>query len=362
MHRMNREQFFAAMAGLDEDQLRKALWTLYWRGSAAIRERIEAELAPGDARSRSRDVAPSADPREVLDEVREFVSLARSGSYMAGDRRVSPRERTRWRFTFKRLMTQSRQALLADEIASGAAAVAAMIDLACECRDYDYFHSDDPVEAAGLVVSDEVALLWDRTLRRSGFPVFAKDAAEQLLRWESRFGWTRRGFGRVGEKEAPLADVLARMLPVHDAWITVTDCYLSALDQVVSAPAGSNRSWRTASRRRDGRTQELARWHLLLLDRFADDTDAAGLLDRLVAHPGLGGPELTFLRAMLAHRRGDTDHARSLVHDSLRTLPGHQGFLDFAHEIGAPLPPRARQIAEERLRWDPTGTGVRGGT
>ena len=91
MHRMNREQFFSAMAGLDEDQLRKALWNLYWRGSAAIRERIEAELAPGDARSRSREVARSVDPREVLDEVREFVSLARSGSYMAGDRRVSPR-------------------------------------------------------------------------------------------------------------------------------------------------------------------------------------------------------------------------------------------------------------------------------
>jgi hypothetical protein len=99
-----------------------------------------------------------------------------------------------------------------------------------------------------------------------------------------------------------------------------------------------------------------------LLDRFADDTDAESPLDRLATHPGLGGPELTFFQSRLAHRRGDTDRARSLVHDSLSTLPGHQALLDFADEIGAPFPPRARQIADERRRWDPTGTGVRGGT
>lgn len=43
--RMNREQFFRAASGLDEDRLRKALWNLYWRGTANMRERIEAELA-----------------------------------------------------------------------------------------------------------------------------------------------------------------------------------------------------------------------------------------------------------------------------------------------------------------------------
>jgi hypothetical protein len=55
------------------------------------------------------------------------------------------------------------------------------VELACECREFDYFHSEDPVESAGLVVSDEAAVLWDRTLKRSGFPVFAKDATEQLI-------------------------------------------------------------------------------------------------------------------------------------------------------------------------------------
>jgi hypothetical protein len=97
---MNREQFFRAMSGLDDDRLRKTLWNLYWRGTANVRERIEAELA-GDGRTRSpRAPKPLADPEMVRDEVGEFVELARSGAYLAGNRRVSPRERSRWRFTF----------------------------------------------------------------------------------------------------------------------------------------------------------------------------------------------------------------------------------------------------------------------
>ncbi len=42
MNRMNRVQFFAKVAPLDKDRLRKALWNIYWRGSAKTRERIEA--------------------------------------------------------------------------------------------------------------------------------------------------------------------------------------------------------------------------------------------------------------------------------------------------------------------------------
>jgi hypothetical protein len=41
-HRMNRDEFYAKLAGLDEERLQKALWTPYWRGSAQMRERIEA--------------------------------------------------------------------------------------------------------------------------------------------------------------------------------------------------------------------------------------------------------------------------------------------------------------------------------
>lgn len=93
-NRMNREQFFARLAPLGEDQLQKALWNLYWRGNAAVRERIEAELEPAEAKERKPARAEPPDPVLLLVQVEDFVSLARAGAYLAGNRRVSPRERT----------------------------------------------------------------------------------------------------------------------------------------------------------------------------------------------------------------------------------------------------------------------------
>jgi hypothetical protein len=83
-----------------------------------------------------------------------------------------------------------------------------------------------------------------------------------------------------------------------------------------------------------------------LLDRLAG-SEAEDRLDQLAGHPALAGPELTFLRAWLARQRGDLDGARSLVQDCLQELPGHQGFASFAAEIGADLPPRARELADQ---------------
>jgi hypothetical protein len=80
------------------------------------------------------------------------------------------------------------------------------------------------------------------------------------------------------------------------------------------------------------------------------DSEAEVRLDRLTSHPALGGPELGFLQAQLAHQRGDVSNARSLMHAGFLQLPCHQNFLDFATEIGAPLPPRAQQIVKERSR------------
>ena len=81
------------------------------------------------------------------------------------------------------------------------------------------------------------------------------------------------------------------------------------------------------------------------------DSEAEDRLDRLARHRALGGPELGFLQAQLAHQCGDVSSARSLVNAGLQKLPGQQSILDFATEIGAPLPPRAQQIIEERSRW-----------
>jgi len=92
---------------------------------------------------------PSPDPGLVLGEVTQFAALARSGSYLAGDRRVSPREqRSRWRETFRRLSEEALDALRGEDVETAGAAVTAMIDLACETRECDYFRSEDPLEAA----------------------------------------------------------------------------------------------------------------------------------------------------------------------------------------------------------------------
>jgi hypothetical protein len=41
---MNRDEFYAAIAAHDDARLRKILWTVYWRGNAQLRQRIEDEL------------------------------------------------------------------------------------------------------------------------------------------------------------------------------------------------------------------------------------------------------------------------------------------------------------------------------
>lgn len=347
MNRMNREQFFAQLVGLDEDRLRKALWNLYWRGSATVRERIEAELDPVQHKVLKR-AKETADPEAVLSEVREFSTLARAGAYMGGDRRVTPRERTRWRLTFRRLATEAKGSLAAPDISAGAEALEQLVDLACETRHFDYFHTEDPMEAARFVVSDAVALLWQRLRDSYGFDEFADRAAPQMLRWESRYGWTRGGWGSIPEKESSLACVVSRMLVTPEMWVSFGDSYLAALDHSSADDAARPRSpWRDADFSRGQRTADLAEWHLMLLERLAD-YDAGDRIGKLVEHPALGGPELTYLQARLARQLGDIHRSRDLIHESLTKLPGHTEFLAFATEIGAKLPANAQRVVEQR--------------
>ena len=114
------------------------------------------------------------------------------------------------------------------------------------------------------------------------------------MRWESDYGWTRTGFGRVRERETSLADVLVRLL---------------------------NRLF---------------------------GSDVEDRLDRLATHPALGGAALISLQAHFARRRGDVVAARGLVSDALDRVPGLRDYLASAKEIGAPLPGRARELARSR--------------
>lgn len=332
MKRMNKDEFYKALSGLDEDAVKKVLWVLYWRGTNQIRERIEAEIRPADAPAAA-SRGDAVDPQVVLREVTEFVSLAQEGAYMAGNRRVSPKERSRWRFTFQRLAKDARRALALD-VPTGAAALERLIDLARETKDYDLFHSEDPMEAANFVVSDAVAVLWRALRDHHGFTGFARLAARQLIRWEQEYGWTRSGWGRVSEKETTLAAVLAGMLCGADAWADFAGHYLTGLDQVhtVSPIIFGSGDYSDYGRRQ--RTGDLATWHLLLLEHL-EGTDDEDLLDRLVTHPKLGGPELTYLQARRAMQTGAPDRARTLMRECLTELPGHQDFLAFAKEIGA---------------------------
>ncbi len=284
----------------------------------------------------------------MLAEVRDFVGLARSGAYMAGNRRVSPKERSRWRMTFRRLAKAAQDTLGTDGYRTGAAALELLIHLAGETGRYDYFHSEDPVQAAGFVVSEAVTALWGTVRDRDGFPAFTTLAAGQLIRWEAPHGWTRRGEGSIADKESSLAEVLAGMLVAPDHWDSFAAAYLDALDQLpetVTArrqPAGGR-----IDRTRTDRARALCQWHGMLLDRLAD-SESEHLLDRLVEHPALAGAELDFIAAQLATRRGEQDRARELIYGCLEQLPGHPGFWQFAHQIEAPLPAAARDVAARR--------------
>ena len=132
-------------------------------------------------------------------------------------------------------------------------------------------------------------------------------------------------------------------------WIGFSDRYLDALDQVARHDAAKPaRGSRPSGREFEDRAANLAEWHRLLIDRLID-SEAEDRIDRLTGHPALGGPELTFLQAQLAHRRGDVSSARALVHKSLQRLPGHGDFLEFAVAIGATLPPLAQQARDRQF-------------
>ena len=272
--RLNRDEFYARLAPLDEAGLRKALWTLYWRGSAPVRERVLAIVDPQSVAVEARAVV--VDAEALLAEVGEFAALARHGSYMAGDRRVSPKERTRWRFTFQRLVKSTTRALEGRDVEAAASAMAMLIDLACELESFDYFRSDDPVEAARFVVSDAAAVMWSAIRREQGFAAFCERAAGELLRWESRWGWTRRSDGWVASRETTLAEVVAGVLSTPDAWGLFAVHYVQARDSAGAHGRGTS----GVRRYRLARAEDLAEWHAVLRERLAHG-EYEHLLERL---------------------------------------------------------------------------------
>lgn len=299
---MSRDEFFAKLAPLDAEQRGKVLWNLYWRGTVAVRERIEGELDPPERERRKKAVAALPDPDLVLMEVKYFVELARSGAYIAGDRRVSRTQRTKWRVTFRRLATEAQSALHAEDSGPAEEAMELMIDLACHAD--GCFRSEDPLEAAKFVVSQAAWALWETMLDNRGVEEFTARAVPQLMRWKRAYGWSEgTGACKVREQERPLAEILASMLTTPEMWNAFADAYLAALDQLTAGDqpptARKNtkawRDWECASRQRDQekrwQARRLARWNSLLIEHV--DGERAG---RLAGHPAFGGPEADFLK------------------------------------------------------------------
>ncbi len=355
--RFDRTAFHAKVRALDADSLRKILWNLYWRGPFALRERIEDALDPAEA-TRKQQSRDDVDGEELSDDVLRFVTLARSGAYIGGTREVSRQERTKWRVTCKRFVDDATALLKGDDFEYGAAAIEALINLLCETQRYNYFRSEDPVAAARVVVSETVKALWLTRLQRQGFGAFTRSAATQLIRWESRFGWTR-GDGSVARRETSLASVLAGMLRGYDAWEAFCDGYIEALDDIAPEPR-TDGPRRAAGRSRSGdsdewqrryaleqRADNLAEWHALLLERL-DLREAGQRLDRIASHPALSGPETDFMKARISRLRDDEDGARRLIVACLERRPGNRAFIAFAQEIGAALPRRAAEVAREQ--------------
>jgi len=137
----------------------------------------------------------------------------------------------------------------------------------------------------------------------------------------------------VRARETSLASVLSELLVVPDLWTEVAGHYLDALDRV----AGGGRGQPPGRRSRQQRAEDLSEWNALLVERLAA-SEHDELLDRLVAHPALAGPELTLLQARLAREHGDLQTARTLVQRCLKSSPGHPQYRAFAEEVGAHLP------------------------
>ncbi len=336
---MRKDEFYTKITPLDKSRLQKVLWELYWRGGNELRERIAGLLNPEKPKKRGPQLP---DGELLLEDVHDFVALARSGAYMGGTRKVSRNERSKWRVTFRQLVKDAGLLLGHGSPEFAAPALEALIDLACETKEVMYFHSEDPVAAMRLVVSEQVHLLWGSYLAHDGFAAFARQASAQLIRWESAHSWTVYGEGWVAERETTLASVLVQMLKGHDAWVEFTDAYLAGLDDVAPAPAAVGRhrktSWREdrdRARALENRTQNLAEWNELVLDHL-HGTDAEDRLNRLVRHPALKRPERTFLEARLAYLRGDQKRAQQLLEKCLKTSPRKRDFLAFADQIGFP--------------------------
>ncbi len=337
--RMDKTAFLKALDGRSPEDLRTMLWTAYWRGTAAMRERIEELLAPQEAAAK-RAVEARVDPTFCLDEVVTFCARARNGDYMRGARDLGRKEVTGWRFTLRRLFDESCRLLEQNDFQEGSEALETLLDFTCELKGRCYFRSEDQVEAAKVVVSDRVEALWLAQIRQEGFAFFIRKAPAQLLRWEEPFGWTTFGGGQTAEKERKLADLLPRLLPGADGFLVFCRAYLETLEGLQprrTDPKERKRTWNDPladfTRDSEKRADRLEDWHALMLDRLKGTEDEP-ILERILGHRAIQGPETWHLLGRLRQAQGRLDEAQVLIKKALSRYPGSKEFQSTALELG----------------------------
>jgi hypothetical protein len=336
--RMDKTAFLKALEGRGPEELRTLLWTAYWRGGAPARERIEEQLFPAEAAVK-RETAAFVDAGACLEEVRTFCSRARAGDYMRGARDLGRKEVSGWRLTFRRLFEDATRALRQPGRDGDPAPLVHLLDFTFDLRNWEYFRSQDPVEAAKIVFSDRVAVLWRARIDEGGFGAFLQEAPAQFVRWESRFGWTRYD-GKATGQQRTLTEVLQGLLPGPDALLAFVRGYLAVLERLQARNATAqeartrssepSRDWR---RDCEHRADQLEAWNALLLERLGATEDAS-LLERILTLPALDGPETWHLLARLRARQGRRPEAQSLVRKALDRYPGAMSIRATATELG----------------------------
>lgn len=337
MAHMDKVAFLEKIGGRSSEELRTLLWTAYWRGTAAARERIEALLNPQEA-IQKRETNAWVDPEECLQEVERFVTRARDGDYLRGARDLGRKEVSGWRLTFRRLFNDSTRILQQPDTADDARSLVYLLEFTHDLKDWVYFRTEDPVEAAKIVFSDRVEALWISRIEQAGFGAFLTEAPAQLIRWENPWGWTCYQ-GATSEKERSLTQVLIRLLPGADALVAFARGYLAALGALSPRDAPPQKQKLLGSNIHDEwdkacgcRANRLDHWHHLLMERLVDSGDVA-LLERILAHPALNGPETWHILARLRIQQGKREEAQALVQKALKRLPGAQAIKATALEL-----------------------------
>ena len=299
MARLKKKEFVEKLSKYKEKELREMMWKIYYRAPETVRVRVEDLLRTPDERKIFKEVQDNAHRKALEQEIEEFVTTVRKGHYKRYSRHVARKYRKRWRFVFKRLLDDSTKLAEKGDVEVGLMGLETLLDLAYESFWNNYFHSDDPMKSMKVVFSDRVSLLWRARLSLEGFRSFAKHAAIQLIKWDSRFGWTYSE--TLKPKEAQLSHIVSSLIKGADAWLEFAEAYLDGLNQIYNelkkkADEGVGKQWlRDRIRTYD---IKLSDWNEILITRLSESGEDE-MIEKIIQHKLFGPAQRKVLKAIV---------------------------------------------------------------